>query len=75
VNNTVWNVGQVGMLLANARNAVVKNNLIIDTGKSAIYVTSKSVKAGTRSTTTTIWSKEKPVRTPSWLSGTATTSI
>ena len=46
VNNTVWNVGQVGMLLANARNAVVKNNLIIDTGKSAIYVTSKSVKAG-----------------------------
>jgi hypothetical protein len=46
VNNTVWNVGQVAMLLANARNAVVKNNLIIDTGKSAIYVTSNSVNAG-----------------------------
>lgn len=45
-NNTVWNVGQVGMLLANARNAVVKNNLIVDTGKAAIYVTSKSVRAG-----------------------------
>jgi hypothetical protein len=46
VNNTVWNVGQVGMLIANARDAVVKNNLIIETGKSAIYVTSKSVKVG-----------------------------
>jgi hypothetical protein len=46
VNNTVWNVGQVGMLLANARRAVVKNNLLINTGRSAIYVTSKSVKAG-----------------------------
>jgi hypothetical protein len=34
------------MQKANARNAVVKNNLIIDTSKSAIYVTAKSVKAG-----------------------------
>src|SRR2546425_47221 len=35
INNRIRNVGQVGMLLANARNAVVKNNLIIDSGKSA----------------------------------------
>jgi hypothetical protein len=46
INNTVWNVGQVGMLLANTRRAVVKYNLLINTGRSAIYVTSKSVKAG-----------------------------
>ena len=35
---------QVGMRLGNARDALVKNNLIIDTGKAAIYVTSKSAK-------------------------------